>query len=137
MLKNPTSLLASALFMIALWPLACDCGTPGAVGAACENNDQCDDGLACVDGKCAAVAGEGEGEGGEGEGGEGEGEGEGCTSDADCTAPLVCDVGSGNCVDGGGNCTTNSDCFGDQVCNDGTCVDGGGGCASDADCLGD
>src|ERR1044071_5157943 len=85
--------LVLALIALALTPFAsCDCGGVGGVGSTCTKADECGDGLACVDGKCApATTGEGEGEGPagvEGEGaGEGEGDGEGAVGDPDPDDP--------------------------------------------------
>ena len=58
-----------------------------------------------------------------------------CTSDADCTGGLVCDLETGMCVEPPTGCTSDADCAEGLVCDTetGQCVEPSG-CTSDDDC---
>ncbi len=68
--------------------------------------------------------------------------GQPCRADSDCTEPAVCmpGDGSGVCVLLPPPCMTDSDCTAAlPFCADGTCINPGGGmaCTSDSDCFAD
>jgi peptidoglycan-associated lipoprotein len=73
-------------------------------GPTCDSNEDCDDGLACIDKKCAP-----------------------CTSDNQCGDGYKCD--SGACV-ATAACTKDADCEDGKVCKAGKCAP----CRADGEC---
>ena len=57
-----------------------------------------------------------------------------CSSNTDCSGNQVCQNGS--CRSPGGPCSSNTDCSGNQVCQNGSCRSPGGPCSSNTDCSG-
>jgi len=132
------ALCAAAL---ALWTGGCDCGggtiEPGAVGAPCDTEDDCDDGLLCRDGLCAARP---DGGGVDRDGGPG-GFDAGCPP-ADRCGAACCGDGE-ECVDDAClpacasmvRCGPDNTCCGDgDLCIEDACVTPGDACVEAIDC---
>ncbi len=129
----------ASLFLAATFS-GCGADVSVGLGDACVADTDCPDGFLCdPSGVCAAIEGGVSGE-------------IACMTDDDCTGPDdSCDPESGFCYtdvpteDIGAECTSDVDCLGDEVCDNGVCAVAAGGddtscgaegdaCSADSDC---
>ncbi|MDE0882059.1 MAG: hypothetical protein OSB21_05645 [Myxococcota bacterium] len=117
------------------------------IGEACNDNNDCGEGLACRDGRCIPA----DAPGGDrcreasdcdqgqlcrrGQCEDGGGDGERCRNNDQCGNGFACVNNRCTAENGGGGCVNNDQCADGQICQDGNCIeDNQAACTNNTDC---